>query len=437
MAITSNPFTASVTNGKMAKKLLNKTLRSYLIFSILVLVISAPVFYYSTQRLYMEETDEALFLHKNEFLKYTLPGFTINDIASWNRFNRDVKIDSLKKVDKDTFFYATYYDELEEEHEPYRELNAPINIQGKAYTYTAKTNLIEAEDLTENIAGLYLIIIVVLLLGLFVITKKLSLSLWKPFYKTLHEIEAYEIDKNKQPGFTDTGIEEFNRLNQSIEKLVTKNTAIFHDQREFVEHAAHELQTPLAVFQAKVETLIQRDDVTKEQSEVLSSLNDTISRLNRLNKNLLLLSKIEQPNFGSRQSTELNQCITKNLDFFTEQAAAKNISIELKLDRTTNVLSNPALLEILIGNLFLNAISHNRPGGHITIALNEQALSFSNTGQNEALQRDGLFKRFSKSDPSEPGNGLGLAIVKRITEINNWRISYSFENNLHTFSILF
>jgi signal transduction histidine kinase len=436
-ATISKQYTAWATNGKMTKNLLHKTLRSYLIFSVLVLLISAPVFYYTTQQLYIEETDESLVLHKNEFLKYTLPGLTVNDIPAWNRFNRNVTIDSTRHVSKDIFFDTTYYDELDNEQEPYRELNVPIRIQNRPYTYAARTNLIESEDITENTAILFLVIIVVLLCGLFLITKRLSITLWKPFYHTLHEIEAFEIDKNKQPAFDDTDIEEFRRLNQSIEKLVEKNAAIFRDQREFVENAAHELQTPLAVFQAKTETLMQRADVTKGQSEILDSLNDAISRLSRLNKNLLLLSKIGYQDFGNKQSIIINHAIEKNLEFFREQAAAKNISIKIELNDGVDLFSNPMLFEILVSNLFLNAIRHNHMNGSILVSLTDSKMTFINTGKPSALLQDKLFKRFAKTDPSESGNGLGLAIVKKIADMNGWTISYSFSNNLHSFSVLF
>src|SRR5690606_26525908 len=146
---------------------------------------------------------------------------------------------------------------LNAENEPYRELNLPVSIEGKPYTYSARINLVETEDLMKSIALLFFIIISLLLIGLLLINKRLSLNLWKPFYETLQQIEQFEIDKSNQPKLTDTNIEEFNRLNQSIEKLIERNTSIYHSQREFIENAAHELQTPLAVFQAKIDTLIQ------------------------------------------------------------------------------------------------------------------------------------------------------------------------------------
>ena len=420
----------------MTKKLLHKTSRTYLLFSVLLLVVSAPLFYYITERLYIEETDETLILHKNEFLKYSLPTLTTAEISNWNKYNRNVKIETFRNTG-DTLFYNSYYDTLDAETEPYRELNASIIINGNPYTYSARINLVETEDLMESIAILFLVIISMLLVGLFIITKRLSLSIWKPFYQTLNQIERFEIDKSNQPQLIETDIEEFKRLNQSIEKLIEKNTSIYHSQREFIENAAHELQTPLAIFQAKIDTFIQGSDFTQEQYNILISLNDSVSRLNRLNKNLLLLSKIENDNYSNKQTISFNDVIEKHLDFFTEQAEAKNLIIKTELGKTVYVKSNPVLAEILMSNLFLNAIKHNINDGQILISLSNGSLTFLNTGQPQPLVAGKLFNRFSKSNPSEQGNGLGLAIIKKIADLNNWTVSYTFTDNLHSFSIAF
>jgi len=421
----------------MTKKLLHKTSKVYLLFSAMLLIVSAPLFYYITERLYIEETDETLILHKNEFVKFSLPTLKTADIQNWNKYNRNIKIEPFKNSGKDTIFYNSYYDALDAEIEPYRELNTSIIIEGNPYTYSARINLVEKEDLMKSIAILFLVIITLLLVGLFVITKRLSINLWKPFYETLNQIENFEIDKSNHPKFTETNIEEFNRLNNSIEKLITKNTSIYHSQREFIENAAHELQTPLAVFQAKIDTLIQNADFTQEQYKMLSSLNDSVSRLNRLNKNLLLLSKMENDIYNEKQTINLNEAIEKHFDFFTEQAKAKNLIIKTEMNEAVAVKSNPVLAEILISNLFLNAIRHNVSDGQVLVTLSNHSLTFSNTGQSQTLVADKLFNRFSKSNLSEQGNGLGLAIIKKIADLNNWKISYSFANNFHSFSVAF
>lgn len=233
-----------------------------------------------------------------------------------------------------------------------------------------------------------------------------------------------------------TDVEEFNGLNKSLDRLIEKNTDIYNNQREFVENAAHELQTPLALFQTKIDTLFQLD-VTKEQSEVLSSLNKDVSRLNRLNKNLLLLSKIENENYFDKQSIVINEYLKKHLAFFTEQAKAKNLNIVIEYTEKLEIEGNPSLTEVLINNLFLNAIRHNIKNGKISIIITGESITFSNTGQETPLVADKLFNRFSKGNSSSQGNGLGMAIIKKIIEINHWVIDYAFENNLHHFTVKF
>lgn len=421
----------------MSKNLLDKTSRSYLIYSVLILTISAPIFYYATQRLYLQEADDTLRLHKREFLHYSAAALKETDIPNWNSFNRNAKINAGHTVTKDSIFFSNYYDTLDAEHEPYREMNFPFSIQGKPYTYSDRLSLVETEDVLKNIAFLFFAIISILLVGLFFITKKLSQKLWKPFYKTLQQIESFEIDKTLHPEFVKTDIEEFNRLNTSIQKLVEKNTTIYKAQTEFIENAAHELQTPLAVFQAKIDTLIQRSDVTQEQAELLGSLNENVSRLNRLNKNLLLLSKMEQDNYSTMQRISLAGCIRKNLEFFTEQAEAKHLNMNLNLQEDFEINSNPVLAEILISNLFLNAIRHNVESGSIVVTMKNRTLIFSNSGQPVSLNTEKLFTRFSKANPSEQGTGLGLSIIKKIADINNWNLSYYYDKQLHSFCVSF
>ena len=421
----------------MNKKLLHKSSRAYLLYAVLLLMVSAPVFYYATKKLYIKEADDTLMLHKKEFLQFNIATLKQTDVPVWNRFNRNVKIEGSSIVSKDSLFFNNYYDTLDKEVEPYRVLNFPVTIENVPYVYSERINLVETADLIKNIAFLFFAVISILLVGLFIITKKLSVNLWKPFYETLNRIENFEIDKTQSPVFSETSIEEFTRLNTSIQKLIQKNILIYNSQKEFIENAAHELQTPLAVFQAKIDILIQRDDVNEEQAVLLGSLNDNIFRLNRLNKNLLLLSKIEHNNYSSRESILLTDYIQKNIAFFTEQANAKSISIKMESHQDFQIKSNPVLTEILVNNLFLNAVKHNIKNGQITITLNSNKLVFTNSGQIQPLNTNKLFNRFSKANPSEQGTGLGLSIIKKICEANNWTVVYNYENKLHSFSILF
>ena len=395
----------------------------------------APIFYFASIELYIHETDEALILRKEEFLKYSIAKLHENDIVIWNNFSRDVKIEPAKNLLKDSLFDTFYYDTLASEMEPYRELNAPIQINGTPYTFVAKLNLVETSDLLVNIGVLFLILILSFVTGFYFITKRMSTTLWKPFYLILHQIENFEIDKTDQPTLENTSIEEFNRLNKSIQNLIVKNTSIYNSQREFIENAAHELQTPLAVFQAKIDTLIQHPETTEAQFMELNALNENVSKLKRLNKNLLLLSKLEHDGYSGKTRVSFNEIIEKNTAFFTQQAEAKNIQIDITLEEILEVNANPVLTEIVISNLILNAIRHNTLNGKIQISITNQKFTITNTGTPTSLNTEKLFSRFSKKTTSKNGNGLGLAIVKKIITLNKWQIDYLFTDSQHTFVV--
>jgi len=100
------------------------------------------------------------------------------------------------------------------------------------------------------------------------------------------------------------------------------------------------------------------------------------------------------------------------------------------------ITASKYLVDILINNLFSNAIKHNNVYGTIRINLTGNTLVFQNTGDEESLNSGEIFERFKKSKTSE-GTGLGLTIVKNICSQYNYKLSYYFEGPLHTFQIEF
>jgi two-component system sensor histidine kinase ArlS len=423
--------------GMKKQRLLYKTQKAYMLFSLLILLISAPLFYFLIEGMYLEDADETLALHQKEFMTYNAPGLTESDIPLWNRMSRDLKIEAVTfPLKHDSIFQQFYFDTLDQENEPYRVLLSAVSINGKAYHLRARLSMVESEDLITNIVLLFSVIMLLLLLGLYFITRYFSKKLWQPFYNTLNQIEQFEIDKNAILQFPETSVEEFYRLNSALNNLAIRNNLIYKSQQEFIENAAHELQTPLAIFQAKLETLMQQP-LTQEQADVLLSLSGSAARLNRLNKNLLLLSKIDNHNYAGKEAIRLKDTIEKMLDFFTEQANEKHISIRLHAEAPGETSSNPVLAEIVISNLLLNAIRHNVENGLIHISLEKNTLTVSNNGPSAELIADKLFLRFSRSGTVSHGSGLGLAIIKKIADLNDWNISYAYRENLHVFTLTF
>ncbi len=421
----------------MTRKLLHKTQKTYLIYSIITFFIVSPIFYFVTEKLYLDDADETLQLNKQRFDNQILPNFKINDIAIWNSYNPDNLILKTIPLQKDSIFSTIAFSEMEQEDEPYRVFYSAIQIENKPFLYSEKISLLESEDLLISIAILFVILIALLLIGIMMITSLMSKRIWQPFYRLINEIENFEIDKDVVPHFNTSNIEEFNRLNDSVEKLIRKNVEIYNSQREFIDNAAHELQTPLAIFRSKLDLLIQREDITKGQTEIIRAINRNINRLIKLNKNLLILSKIDRNKELDLEECSLKNILEKQVVFFTEQAKSKQINFTLKIDKDISVKANKNLTEILFSNLFLNAIQNNIENGNVQIEMIKNKVRISNSSDKPEISKDKLFNRFAKSNQNQQGNGLGLAIVKKIADQHHWEVAYSFVPSKHTFTIEF
>jgi two-component system sensor histidine kinase ArlS len=424
---------------RMTKKLLPRTLRIYIVFALCVMLIGAPVFYFITRYLYINDTSEALQLSKNSFIKYVLPGLKVKDIPSFNRVSWNVKIiDPEKEIKSDIYQNRPYADSLENEEEVYRVLLSPVTIENNPYTLLVRMNMIESQNLVESILIVFAFIITFLVTGLIIITKGLSDKLWKPFYNSLDQIEAFQIDKSNLPRWQSTSIEEFARLNIAMDTLIERNLAIYQSQKEFIENAAHELQTPLAAFTAKLDTLMQVPALNHEQAAIVSDLITAANRLTKLNRNLLLLSKLQRTGqLPSTENIELAEAVKKHLEFYAEQAKAKKISLGAKIESGKNINANLPLFESMLGNLLLNAVSHNKENGTILIELKGNVLSIRNTGKQGQLDADTIYKKYHSTGTFFTGNGLGLTIVSRIADLYNWQIKYSWKDGEHCFDVIF
>jgi signal transduction histidine kinase len=182
--------------------------------------------------------------------------------------------------------------------------------------------------------------------------------------------------------------------------------------------------------------LLQHKNITIEQSEILAAAELSLARMTRINKNLLLLAKIENNQFTEKQGVELTATVKETLELLIDYITAKQISVDERLTEKITLVCNKTLLEILINNLLINAIVHNTKNGKVNIEFLEKVLTISNTGK-AALNNEKLFERFAVSSSETTNSGLGLAIVKEICSRYSWKIDYAFENGFHLFSVMF
>ncbi len=420
------------------RKLLNKTMLYYALAATILLLLTAPLFFTVMKTIYVEDIEEEIIQRRSDFLAYEKDALYETDIPNWNRYSLDFNIlkDTISSP-MDELINETFLNPNENEDESFRVIYSKVNIGGNPYVIRVRRNTLDTDDIIETTLLLYLIVVAILILVLIAVSRIISGKLWKPFYETLEIIAQFNLEKNIAPIFQSPNTKEFQQLNESLEKLISQNLQAYQREKEFTENASHELQTPLAIFQSKLDLLLQDPSITNAQASIIQQLYDASSRLTRINKNLLLLSKIEHGKNFETDLLDINNMLNEVIPYFSEQAEQKNVIIQSDLTTKISVKGNAALTEILLNNFLLNAIRHNKIDGSIHIKTSDKTLTIANSGSSESLETENLFRRFSKNSTSAQGSGLGLAIIQRIAVINHWQVNYEFKNQLHTFIVKF
>lgn len=417
--------------------LINKSQKLYFISIILVLLFCAPLFFLVMKHFYTEDVDTLIRLRSNEFIDKYLPNVTVDKIKDWNNYNDDMQIlpfsDSypLGKI-----VQHSYQDE-EGNNIDYRILYRKIEIEGSYYILMLRVSIMENKDMIFTLLSQYSLLIIILVISLVIIQRFMLRKMWNPFYDSLSQIEGFTLEKGVIPDFKKTNIKEFNRLNNNVVSLMENDLKVYKQQKEFIENASHELQTPLAVFHSKLDILLQEPGLTKSQTEIIESLYDVTSRLTGLTKNLLLLAKIDNNQFKDMEMIDFVQSLDAYISYLEGAAASDGVKLNVEIDNPLILMANKILMGSLITNLVVNAIRHNFKNGFVNILVKDRMFVVSNTGETKPLEEEKLFKRFSRRDERKMGSGLGLCIVYQICKFHGWDIDYFYKDGLHYFTVSF
>lgn len=288
-------------------------------------------------------------------------------------------------------------------------------------------------DITEGMMIQFVLTFTVVSASLYVTMRFITRRIWQPFDDTLRKAESFNVTKDVLPTFLPTDIREFNRLNRSLETMMTHSRETYLIQKEFTENASHELQTPLAVTRSKLDLLLQENPDERIMT-VIDDLYSLNTRMEHLNRNLLLLAKIENGQYSEMEVIDIREFIAARLAAYRLLRPDLTITLEDRRETPQPLRANTILLESLTNNLVTNALRHTAsPAANIEIELADNGLTVSNPSQGVSLQVPDLFRRFGSRDSG--GNGLGLAIAKAICDYHGWTISYSYTGTRHHFSV--
>lgn len=413
-------------------KLFTKYTRINLLVMVIVFLLSAESTYLLTNYVVTREMDADLSGIRDRIRDYygqyhQLPGGHPLDEeqVTYEPTNREMS--------GSEFALITRYSQREQKMHNFRQLVFTLPAGDHLYKVTIAKPLEGLHHLFRAILLVSLLTILTIILAFLLTNRILLRRLWQPFYDALHTMQHFKLGHTRDLHFPETTTQEFAFMNESLGMATKKAEEDYLLLKEFTENASHELQTPLSIIRSKLEMLIQDEDLSHRQSEIVRSAFAAIKKLSRLNQSLLLLTKISNRQFNHLEEIALKEKVEDKLRQFRELWQAGGIEVTSRLSPAT-IRASPELIDILLNNLFSNASNHNTPNGDIDIELDPNRLTISNTGLSVALDPRRMFNRFYKGEQHTGHNGLGLSIIKQICEVTSLEPAYQFSGNRHTFT---
>jgi signal transduction histidine kinase len=120
-------------------------------------------------------------------------------------------------------------------------------------------------------------------------------------YDTINKLRAFDVNKDNRLDLMTSDIDEFEQLNEVFNAMDKKIKQDYERLKEYTENTSHELQTPLAIINTKLDELIQADNLTEEQVKSIAGLIETTNRLSKTNQALIFLAKLDNRVFADAQ----------------------------------------------------------------------------------------------------------------------------------------
>lgn len=400
----------------------------------IIILITGIVYYYTVSVILTHQIDKELITEENEIFNYVRLNHNLPQVfrsSDQQIYFTPIHNEPINRQ----FINTTFWNAKEKENESGRGLISSVVVNNNRYKIRIIESKVETEVLIRIIFLITITLLALIIIILFIINRLLIKKLWKPFYIILQQLKQFNLTDKNNITSTNSEIEEFKELNNTVTFMSSRVKDDYQNLKNFIDNASHELLTPIAVINSKLDILIQTEDFSQRQSELLSDVYETVARLSKLNRSMLLLSKIENNLITDNLPINIKDCIELSLIQFNELFLNQLITVTTDLEEVTLTMSK-SLFDVLMNNLLSNAVRHNTYGGQIIISLNKSELVIKNTGPCGPLDSNQIFQRFKKSAESE-GNGLGLTISQQICTNYNMKLHYCYSNSLHVFTVTF
>lgn len=425
-------------------KLVYKNIIINTILSIFILFIGEYSIYFFLKNKIEKETIEHL-MFESHVLKLKLKsGISID--AFKNNIGDELEIKPITSIQINSpIIEDVMVIEQEDEHEEEHEVEGKFSSKKITFDVTQnndhyRVSIIKTVDEDEGLAGSMFAIIFISSLCMLVILVVVNLyvyyKLFSPLYQLIRDVKGFSVQQLQKITPSKTSTKEFIELGEEVSKMSEKMISDYTSMKEFTENITHEIQTPLAVINSKIERCIQDENLTNEQAVLLTDASKAVNKLFNINKGLTLLCKIDNKQYNTPKEINITRLIQQRIHFFIDFIENKKIKLIENYTNEITVLMDVSLSEILIDNLLKNAIQHNFQDGKIFITVQNNQLIIANSGEVPTESTDKSFNRFYSQKPHQ-SLGLGLSIIKKIVDYYGYNMSYNYMHDLHEVTINF
>ncbi len=234
---------------------------------------------------------------------------------------------------------------------------------------------------------------------------------WVGVRKTLKPIMKFSVDMDARSTDDFSSIEkcalaeEIAPLVNALNRLFSRIGESFRREREFTDHAAHELRTPLAAMKTQTQVLMKKAGGMPECADGLENLQSSIDRATGLVDQLLSLARLQNEEFP-KAKFNLSECLHDSIAEVKSRAKGKNITLHTEISGDVFISGHESSVAILFRNLLDNAVKYTRKGEDIWAHLSKDALieiSDNGPGINDKDKKT-VFQRFTRADKTgQPG----------------------------------
>ena len=265
----------------------------------------------------------------------------------------------------------------------------------------------------------------------------------KPLRELSRQAEKIDQDSISDIRLNEDTVKEFRQLSISVNLMLDRLSESFAMQRQFSGNAAHELRTPLAIMQTKLELFAaEHKNMEDDTAELVRSQAEQLDRLSKLVHTLLEMSNLSSAPRSDR--IELAPLVEEIITDLTPLASQNDITMEQDCDNVV-ITGSDALIYRLVFNLIENAVKYNRRGGSVSVSVHKEnnvvVVRVSDTGCGIPEEyRESIFQPFFRVDKSRSrqmgGVGLGLALVHEIAVLHGGSVRAEPGNKVGTVFIV-